>query len=167
MRFFHCKHYTGFLKDFLNFLALREEIILLQFHYSKRDFVNTLKCARQHLQPGGVFIFDVWFGPAVLKQKPGSRKKVVKQGQDKVIRLTRSTLDVRRHIVKVVFDLKHMRDSHMVEQVKETHLMRFFFNPEIDYLAKIAGFKTSIISAFLTQRQNVTENDWNICVVLK
>ena len=48
-----------------------------------------LQTARKHLDVGGLFTFDVWFGPSVLSVRPEQRFKVIKTGDDgaKIIRL--------------------------------------------------------------------------------
>lgn len=40
---------------------------------SNEDFLSGLKTAYIHLNDNGLFIFDIWFGPAVLHQMPETR----------------------------------------------------------------------------------------------
>lgn len=37
---------------------------------SDRDLALAFETAAEHLHPGGLFLFDFWYGPAVLSQKP-------------------------------------------------------------------------------------------------
>ena len=46
------------------------------------DLVSGLKTAAKHLCPKGIFIFDGWFGPAVLSQGPEKRRHQYKKGLD-------------------------------------------------------------------------------------
>ena len=38
---------------------------------------NTFKTVNKHLKNGGIFIFDFWYGPAVLRDLPTKRVKKV------------------------------------------------------------------------------------------
>ena len=50
---------------------------VLGYQVENRDVLAALKTARRHLEPGGLFIFDVWYGPAVLHQRPSERVKII------------------------------------------------------------------------------------------
>lgn len=52
-----------------------------------------LRTAQKHLNPKGVFIFDGWFGPAVLFQKPEKRSHEYEHGQNAVVRKVTPSLD--------------------------------------------------------------------------
>ena len=39
------------------------------------DVLAAFLTARHHLNPGGIFLFDVWYGPAVLTDRPSVRIK--------------------------------------------------------------------------------------------
>jgi SAM-dependent methyltransferase len=51
------------------------DVILSLFHVisyqtSNDDLMAAFKTVKQHLKPGGIFIFDIWYGPAVLSDRP-------------------------------------------------------------------------------------------------
>src|SRR5262245_4784257 len=50
---------------------------VLGYQLENADVLAALKTARTHLARGGLFLFDVWYGPAVLQQKPSQRVKVM------------------------------------------------------------------------------------------
>jgi SAM-dependent methyltransferase len=64
-----------------------------------------LDTARRHLQPGGLLIFDCWYGPAVLTQRPGERVKQLDHESGRLVRIARSELDVNRQLCTVHYDL--------------------------------------------------------------
>src|SRR5207249_6640483 len=47
---------------------------VLDYQLENRDVLAALRTARKHVRLGGIFIFDVWYGPAVLRQGPSERE---------------------------------------------------------------------------------------------
>ena len=58
---------------------------VMSYQTSTEDFIAVLQCVREHLNEGGVFIFDTWYGPAVLTERPEYR---VKRLEDEHCRVT-------------------------------------------------------------------------------
>jgi len=61
-------------------LAERFDVVLAAFHVvsyqtATADLLATFATARAHLEPGGVFLFDCWYGPAVPTERPTRRVK--------------------------------------------------------------------------------------------
>ena len=59
-------------------LGARFDAVVSLFHVvsylgSEEDLQACLKVVAEHLEPGAVFLFDIWYGPAVLKQRPSIR----------------------------------------------------------------------------------------------
>ena len=53
---------------------------VLGYQLEDIDLMAALATVRRHLDPGGLFIFDVWNGPAVLAVRPGERRVSVTEG---------------------------------------------------------------------------------------
>src|ERR1035437_9782879 len=56
------------------------DAVISLFHVMSYQTTNqalqaALQVAADHLAPGGLFLFDVWHGPAVLSQRPSERAK--------------------------------------------------------------------------------------------
>ena len=51
-------------------------VIILFFHV-----INYFKTAREHLNSNGLFVFDVWYAPCVLNEKPEKRERFLKEFQ--------------------------------------------------------------------------------------
>ena len=49
---------------------------VLGYQHTNADVLDALATARAHLDVGGLFAFDVWYGPAVLSERPSERVKV-------------------------------------------------------------------------------------------
>jgi SAM-dependent methyltransferase len=105
---------------------------VLGYQTSDDDVASALQTARTHLRPGGVFIFDVWFGPAVLATGPSARTKVIEDSGGVLTRTASGTLDAAHHTCRVDYRATRERGGRLVEDVSESHTMRYFFAPEIE-----------------------------------
>lgn len=48
---------------------------VMSYHTENEEVNQAIKTVKKHLKPDGIFIFDFWYGPAVLTQRPESRIK--------------------------------------------------------------------------------------------
>jgi SAM-dependent methyltransferase len=62
--------------------------------------------AANHLDPGGIFLFDVWHGPAVLSQRPQKRIKEIADARHRVKRSAHPELNTDHSTVKVVYEME-------------------------------------------------------------
>lgn len=131
------------------------------------DVLATFTNAATHLQKGGIFIFDVWHGPAVLRERPAVRIKRAAGGGLRVTRLAEPELDVAASTVKVCYTLLvQPGEGNTLESFREEHLMRYFFPQEIDLIARQAGFAVVQHEEFLTGRP-AGETTWGVSYVLR
>src|SRR5438132_12349066 len=61
---------------------------VLGYQLENKDVLAALKTARQHVRPGALFIYDVWYGPAVLHQRPSERSRVIPTADGKILRIS-------------------------------------------------------------------------------
>ena len=66
----------GDLRDFRS--GRKYEVVLALFHVmsyqtENADLAAAFTTAAEHLAPGGIFIFDCWYGPGVLTDPPTTR----------------------------------------------------------------------------------------------
>lgn len=121
------------------------DVVLSLFHVfsyqaSNRDLQDAFVTAAQHLQPGGTFIFDYWYGPAVLAQRPEVRIKRLKDGHMEILRIAEPLMDEQKNVVQVNYETQ-VRSHDQSETIHESHRMRYMFLPEIDLLAQLNGLE--------------------------
>ncbi|WP_292490759.1 class I SAM-dependent methyltransferase [Methanoculleus sp. 10] len=138
---------------------------VMGYQTSNRDFEDALISVYKHLSPGGLFIFDVWFGPAVLMQKPQDRVKEVELQDKKIIRYAHPTLDIIKQTVEVNYTVLEIKRNKELAEAKEHHLMRFFFYSELTYFLNMAGFDALRIGQFMHLENAPDESSWNIVVI--
>lgn len=140
---------------------------VFSYQTDKFDISNFLSTASRHLSTNGLLIFDFWYGPAVINDPPKKKKKVFESDTLKIIRKTKPIQDIHNNIVDVNFKFKVTnKKTENKSKFEETHPMRYFFAPEIDYYLEKAGFKMISCSEFLTGNK-LKEDSFNACVVAK
>jgi hypothetical protein len=126
-----------------------------------------LRTVRAHLRPGGLVVFDVWYGPAVLRIRPSERTKVVEAPDGQVIRSVRTTLDTMAHRADVEYRIWRLRGRAVAGELRETHSMRFFFPQELALLLEGAGLALLDITAFGDLDALPTDETWSVLVVAR
>ena len=140
---------------------------VLGYQTSNEALFATLRTVSKHLRPDGLFICDFWYGPAVLKQRPTDRVKIIQKGGDRIIRLCKPKIDIQTHIVNVFYHLLHLRENNLVEETEEKHSIRFIFKPEIEFLMSQVGLSLVHFCSFSRLDQNTGEGTWNVSVIAR
>lgn len=138
---------------------------VLGYQQENEDIIAALTTVSRHLKKGGVFICDIWYGPAVLSQKPGERVRVIEGDDMKIIRVSSGVIDTYRHIVYVHFHLWRIDGNVLHSETKEEHSMRFFFPQELRLLFGISGISLKEIRSFPKWDSQLDDETWNIGVV--
>lgn len=126
---------------------------VVSYQVTNADLVATFQTVKAHLKKGGAFIFDCWYGPTVLTERPTVR---VKRLEDATVRVTRiaepvihpndNTVDVNYHVL--VLD----KQSNQLQEIKEVHRMRYLFKPEIEKLLAEAALRLIHCEEWLTSK---------------
>jgi SAM-dependent methyltransferase len=139
---------------------------VVSYQTSNADLDATFATAAAHLPSGGLFLFDFWYGPAVLAQRPGVRTKRLEDDVVRVTRTARPELNVNENWVDVHYDVAIQdKESGNVDHVNETHRMRYLFLPEIARIASTGAWHAPRAYAWMTRRP-LGEEDWSGCVAL-
>ncbi len=141
---------------------------VMSYQTSNSAFARACRTASKHLKRGGIFMFDCWYGPAVITEKPTMRIKEAKlNDNERIMRLTEPVLNTLTHTVEVCFTLMKIRDNCLINETKESHLMRFLFPQEVKYFLEVAGFSEIEFCPFLRLEEPLSEHDWNMVVIAK
>ena len=150
-----------------NFDAVIALFHVISYQTTNEDVTAAFKTARHHLKPGGIFIFDVWYGPAVLTERPEVRIKRMADDQTEITRLAEPVLHPNENRVDVHY-LMLVRDlaTQAVAELKETHAMRYFFKPEVELWATLSGFTIQDAEEWYTAKPIGTAT-WSVCFCLQ
>ena len=140
---------------------------VLGYQLTNDDALAALRAVRHHLRPGGLFVGDVWYGPAVLAIRPSDRVKVIPTDDGKIIRAASGELDTYRHLCQVRYQIWQLRAGRLVSESQEEHWMRYFFPQELALMMRQAGLHLLDLRAFGDLAMPPDETDWNVLVVGK
>jgi SAM-dependent methyltransferase len=138
---------------------------VLSYQSREVDLQAMMQTATSHLESGGIFVFDFWYGPAVLWQRPAVRMKRLANQEIAVERLAEPVLLDSENVVDVNYSISIRNlKTNALEQIKETHRMRYLFLPEVDKLLSENGFVRLSAEEWMTGRSPSVDS-WGVCVV--
>ncbi len=140
---------------------------VISYLNKNEELIECFRTTYEHLNDNGVFLFDIWYTPAVLTQRPETRVRKLEDENVKITRIAQSSMNHESNVVNVNFEVFiENKISHTSSTLEETHPMRHFSVNEIDLLAKLTGFKILEKEEFLSS-QPASEKTWGVCFILQ
>ena len=138
---------------------------VMSYQTTNDDLRAAFSTAKAHLRPGGLFIFDCWYGPTVLTERPSKREKKVTKDHLSITRIAEPALQINDNIVDVHyhFTISNNLDRE-IKNLSETHRMRYFFKPEVELLLSETGFECLQVGEWLSRRPPGTDT-WSVYFV--
>jgi SAM-dependent methyltransferase len=124
-----------------------------------------LSYVASRLKVEGLLVFDFWYGPSVLSLRPVNRWKEFEADGAKILRLTRANLDWDNSAVNVTHEIIVTEQNQVKDRFVDSHIMRFFFKKEIEYLLKMHGLEIARFGTWQDPDSPPTTNDWSALVV--
>jgi SAM-dependent methyltransferase len=135
---------------------------VLGYQHENADVLATLRTARRHLRPGGLLVFDIWYGPAVLRERPSQRVKVIYTADGKkILRVASGKLDTLRHLCTTDYLLWRWSEGRL-EETTESHVMRYFFPRELELFLQCEHFALDRLGAFPEFHREPDDTTWNV-----
>ncbi len=140
---------------------------VMSYQNSNEELIKAFKVAKNHLNDDGIFIFDFWYGPAVLTDLPTTKVKRLDNQFIKVTRIAEPVLHAQENIVDVNYNIfiEDKKTQEIIEK-KELHKMRYFFDTELEIICEQIGFKIEKKCEWMTDK-NPDFNSWNVVWVVK
>lgn len=140
---------------------------VMSYQNTEEDALAELETARRHLKPGGCFLFDFWYGPGVLTDPPTERERAMEDARTRVQRHARPVHRISDNIVEVHYDIRLTDKATGSESsLSEMHAMRYWFLPELRYLARMTGFQPVAAGAWM-QHDMLSGTPWNAWMLLE
>lgn len=123
---------------------------------------QSLDHIRGALRPGGLLVFDCWYGPAVYTQKPHVRARRLSSDKAEIVRIAEPEFHYDRNVIDVNYDIyaKNLATGE-ISNFKEVHPMRCFFDAELDELMAGMGFERMFSLEWFTGKPPST-NSWSV-----
>lgn len=154
-------------------LNLKFDVIISLFHVTSyqntnEDILKYFLNVSNHIQDNGIFIFDFWYGPAVLTDKPVVRVKRCENDNIRLIRIAEPVVICNENLVEVNYEIliSNKHDNNGFIKINEKHIMRYFFIPELDNLLNDSGMKIINFFEWITYKE-ADFNSWNVVIVAK
>ena len=147
------------------------DAVISLFHVMSYQITNTdlhqcILTAYNHLKKDGIFLFDFWYGPAVLSLKPSTKVKKLENNHIKVFRYAEPVNHYNKNVVDVNYSIfVENKLSKEIIRINEKHSMRYFFIPEIEEIIK-DKFKIVNSSVWLTKK-SPNDKSWSCYVILQ
>lgn len=138
---------------------------VMSYQPTNADLQQAFETAAAHLKPGGIFIFDCWYGPGVLTDPPTVRVKELEDEAIAVKRIAKPVMHLHENLVDIHYHV-FIRDkaTQQVEEVKESHCMRYLFQPEVELFLENFGFELAGFMEFL-KAEPPGHGEWSACFV--
>lgn len=115
---------------------------VMSYQNSNKDIIEAMRTAGAHLEKGGIFLFDAWYGPGVLTDRPCNRIKKIDDKSKCFIRFAAPQMYPNENIVDVHYEVLVVdKETMQTQSIEEEHYMRYFFKPEIELMLNKTGFE--------------------------
>lgn len=140
---------------------------VMSYQKSNEELIKAFNVAKDHVKNGGIFIFDFWYGPAVLNDLPVTRVKRLANRQIKITRIAEPMIHPQTNIVDVNYDvfIENLESTEIIEK-KELHQMRYLFDSELELMCEQVGFEIQQKYEWMSEKKP-NLNSWNVVWVLK
>jgi SAM-dependent methyltransferase len=133
---------AGLVKSSKLFDAVVSLFHVVSYQTTNDALAEIFRSARMTLVPEGLFVFDFWYGPAVLTEHPSVRVRRFATSDVHLTRISEPVHHINRNIVDVKFTVIAIEQrTDRVDQHSEVHSMRYLFVPEIEFIAAQTGFE--------------------------
>jgi SAM-dependent methyltransferase len=135
---------------------------VMSYQVSNEDLHAAFKTAKLHLKPGGVFLFDCWYGPGVLSDRPTTRIKRLENSEISMIRIAEPVMIPNENLVEVNYEIIVTNKNDLTSNhAHEMHRMRYLFQPEVKLLLEQHNFELIQCNEWITNA-NPSFSSWEV-----
>jgi len=134
---------------------------VLKLKELKQAFINIRNCLRKK----GLLVFDFWNKSSVEKNFTPYKRKMFREGNEKVIRISKTSLDVKASEAKVNFICDYLVNKKRVARINELHRVKYYDICHMQKILESCGFKVLGTFPFMSLDKKITDEDWNIGIV--
>lgn len=141
---------------------------VMSYLTTNEAFVKSLSNIYNQLKRDGLFIFDFWYGPAVLTQMPAKRIKTITDKNINIRRMSIPKINFNENTVDINYKIEALnKKSGLTQTINEAHKMRYFFLPELNLMLKNAGFKIIKSLKWLSLKEDLSSRSWSAVIIAK
>jgi SAM-dependent methyltransferase len=122
---------------------------------------------RRALAPGGIFLFEFWHAPAMLRGYDPVRVRRWPRGDGELVRISETTLDGQARLASVRYDILDLRGDGTFERVQETQVNRFFTVTEMRAFLEAAELEPLRFHAGFHSSERIDDSVWHVVAVAR
>lgn len=131
------------------------------------DLKKVMSGVYDKLKPGGLFIFEFWHAAAMLSNFDPVRVRRWKLDNGELLRISETSLDVRKQQAIVNYILYEMRNDYTYTACNESHAVRYFSVPEMEEWLTVGGFIPLKWFSGFSREEYISMDSWHILAVAR
>lgn len=155
-------------------LKKKFDVITCLFHVTsyltKNDELKKFfSVVKNHLKDDGVFIFDFWYGPGVVADKPTTIYKDYVSKNHIIHRIKVPSLLEKNNLVKVkhIFFIEEKRSKKIISHFNEEHTLRYLFPEEVMGYLKEINLEVVKWGKIDNDFEPTASTDYETCFIVK
>lgn len=126
---------------------------VMSYQVEDVDLARAIETVRRHLRTGSPFLFDFWYGPAVVASGPLARAKEVENDDYRVVRRAAPVWERDRDVVHVHYHVTVLEKiTGKLTEFDEHHPVRYFFVSDLTRHLNAGGFRLASCREWLTDQ---------------
>ena len=140
---------------------------VINYQKTEDELYLAIKNVSNHLKKDGIFIFDFWYGPSVLRNGFETRVKEIESEMFEITRIAKPSIDTVNGIVTVHYKLyTKNKVSGKLYEIEEFHDVKYLFLDKIQYYLNELDLKIEHISTWMSE-QDINASPWAGVIVAK
>jgi ubiquinone/menaquinone biosynthesis C-methylase UbiE len=120
---------------------------------------------QRNLRPGGLFIFEFWHAPAMLKSYDPVRVRRWSIPEGKLLRISSTELLEGTSLAEVSYEIYELRKDLSYETIEESQVNRFFTVEEMKRFLKANQFEGQAWFNGYSWSENIDDECWHVLAV--
>lgn len=120
---------------------------------------------REHLKPGGVFIFEFWHAGAMLKHYDPLRVLRLRVPHGEILRISETVIDYAKQLCHVTYSIYELNDDGKYSFLSETQTNRFFLVQEMSQFLINCGLSPVEWFAGFDLGKKINDETWHVLAV--
>jgi len=136
---------------------------------TNESVLRVLNGVKNNLKPDGIFVFEFWHAPAMLRHFDPLRKRKFHLSNNHILhRISKTSIDYQSNIASVAYTLDEYDGKKLLYHSKETQQNRFFSIPEIELLLNLSGLKPIKFFSGYSTKESISDLSFHIlCLAQK
>ena len=134
---------------------------------TNENLLKVLEGVHSHLKPQGLFVFEFWHAPAMLKNYEPLRLKRWHQSDRDVLSISETELDYAYQLAHVSYTVYELFANGRYSTFTEKQTNRYFSLQEMNALLTISGFEPFKAFSGFDEDERITDTTWHVVMIAR